>query len=188
MSYNKNVNRIKEVKIMYEEVKNAIYERIKDDLTNKPKTKEEINNPMKKDKKEELYNAIYCYDENDTLCGYNIQVRIAENDIYKYRFYIPIVDSAWKNVKKPEDLPDKKVKIGFDGEYVSQNELLKKNDLKLANAMYLNFNTNGVINLGEGFFGIVETDVLYLIVRGFKFYGYPVNLATKELNSKKLFV
>ena len=173
---------------MYEEVKNAIYERIKDDLTQKPKTKEEINNPMKKDKKEELYNAIYCYDENGSLCGYNIQVRIEENDIYKHRFYIPIIDSSWKNAKKPEDLADKKIKIGFDGEFVSQNELLKKNDLELAKAMFLNLNSRGVVHLGEGFVGIVESDVLYSIVRGFKYYGYPVNQATKELNSKKLFV
>ncbi len=48
---------------MYEVIEKAIYERIKDDLTQKPKTKEEINNPMQKVKKEELYNAIYCYDE-----------------------------------------------------------------------------------------------------------------------------
>ena len=173
---------------MYEEVKNAIYERIKDDLTQKPKTKEEINNPMKKDKKEELYNAIYCYDENDSLCGYNIQIRIAENDIYKHRFYIPIVDSSWQKARKPEDLADKKIKIGFDGEFVSQNELLSKNDLELAKAMFLNLNSRGVVYLGKGFIGIVEPDVLYSIVRGFKYYGYPVNQATKELNSKKLYV
>ena len=173
---------------MYEIIEKAIYERIKDELSQKPKTKEEINNPMKKDKKEELYNAIYCYDENNNVCGYNIQVRIAENDIYKHRFYIPIIDSSWRGAKKPEDLPDKKIKIGFDGEFISQNELLKKNDMELAKAMYLHFNSNSVGYLGDGFVGIADSDTLYFVVRGFKYYGYPVNEATKELNGKKLFV
>lgn len=173
---------------MYEVIEKAIYERIKDDLTQKPKTKEEINNPMQKDKKEELYNAIYCYDEQNNICGYNIQVRIAENDIYKYRFYIPIIDSNWRGIKKASDLPDKKIKIGFDGEFISQNELLKKNDMKLAKAMYMHFNCGGMCYLGDGFVGITEPDALYLVVRGFKYYGYPINEATKELNSKKLFV
>lgn len=78
--------------ISNEEIKKIIYEQIKDELEQKPLTKEEIHNPMKKEKKGALYNAFFCYDERDNICGYNIQVRIIEKDIYKWRFYLPIID------------------------------------------------------------------------------------------------
>ncbi len=173
---------------MFESVKKAVYERIKDDLNTKPKTKEEVNNPMKKSKKEELYNAIYCYDENNNICGYNIQLRIEQDDIYKYRFYLPIADLNWNGIKTSKELKDKKIKITFEGEYISQNELLEKNDIELAEAMYLNLNVIGVKHLDKGFYAISDSEILYLILRGFKYYGYPINEATKKENEKKKFV
>ena len=172
----------------YEKIAKIFYEELKDELERKPKTAAELNNPMNHDKKEALYNAIFCYDENEELCGYNIQPRIEEDEIYKLRFYIPLIDTSWAGVKKPEMLPDKKVKVGFDGEYVSQNELLKKNDLLLAKAMYFNFNVYGVLNLGNGFVGMVSPDILYLVLRRFKNAGYPINDATRKMNETKLFV
>lgn len=72
---------------------------------------------MRKKKNDELYNAIFCYDEQGNICGYNIQARLKEKEIYKLRFYIPVIDKSRNGVKKPENLPDKKVKIGFDGVY-----------------------------------------------------------------------
>ena len=59
--------------ITNEEVSKIIYEEIKDELERKPLTKEEINNPLNKERKEALYNAIFCYDEQGNICGYNIQ-------------------------------------------------------------------------------------------------------------------
>lgn len=174
--------------ITNEEVSKIIYEHIKDELERKPLTKEEINNPMKKENKEALYNAIFCYDEQDNICGYNIQVRLAEKDVYKLRFYLPVADSNWKGIRKIQDLPDKKIKIGFDGEYISQNELLKKNDIGLAIAMFLNIKASGTVYLGEGVLGLMNTDVLYSVVRCFKYDGYPINDATKKMNETKLFV
>ncbi len=174
--------------ISNEEIQKTIYEQIKDVLEQKPLTKDEIHNPMKKDNKEALYNAFFCYDEQDNICGYNIQVRIKENEIYKLRFYLPVIDDSWKGVKRPQDLPDKKVKVGFDGEFVSQNELLKQNNLEQGLAMYLNLNSRGLVYLGEGFVGLVDEDSLYLVVRGFKYAGYPINEATKKMNEQKLFV
>lgn len=173
--------------ISNEEITKTIYGQIKDELEQKPLTKEEIHNPMKKDK-EPLYNAMFCYDEQDNICGYNIQVRLAEKEIYKLRFYLPIVDNSWKGIKQPHDLPDKKVKIGFDGEFVSQNELLKKNDIDQGFAMFLNLSSKVLVYLGEGFIGLPEADVLYHVVRGFKYAGYPTNEATKKMNKTKLFV
>lgn len=177
----------------YELVFKTISEEIKKyEVKQKPMTAEEIraeqNNPMKKDKREELYNAFFCYDENENICGYNIQVRLEENEIYKLRFYIPLIDETWKGVKKPEDLPDKKVKIGYDGEFESQNEILKRNDIKMGQAMFLDFKAYGVTYLGEGVVGINSPDTLYAVVRGLKFAGYPVNDATKKMNETKLFV
>ena len=177
----------------YDEIfKTVLEETKKYEEKQKPMTAEEIramfNNPMQRDKREELYNAFLCYDEEGNVCGYNIQVRLAEGEIYKYRFYIPVVDDLWKGVKKPEDLPDKKIRIGFDGELESQNEILKRNDIKLAQAMLLNFKTSGVTYLGEGFVGISNLDVLYYVARGFKFAGYPINEATKKMNEQKLYV
>lgn len=110
----------------YEEISKIFYAALKDELERKPKTAAEINNPMNHDKKEALFNAIFCYDEKDQLCGFNIQPRIEENEIYKLRFYLPLIDTNWAGVKTLDKLPDKKIKVGFDGEYVSQNELLKK--------------------------------------------------------------
>ncbi len=162
------------------------------EVKQKPMTAEEIksmfNNPMQRDKREELYNAFFCYDEQENICGYNIQVRLKEGDVYKLRFYLPLVDESWKGVKKPEDLPDKKVKVGFDGEFQSQNELLKKNDIKMGQAMFLNFKGQGVIYLGEGFVGISTPDTLYYVACGFKYAGYPINEATRKMNEQKLFV
>ena len=109
----------------YEEVSKIFYKQLKDELERKPMTATELNNPMSHDKKEALYNAIFCYDEKDQLCGFNIQPRIKENEIYKLRFYLPLIDTSWSGVKTFEKLPDKKIKVVFDGEYVSQNELLK---------------------------------------------------------------
>ena len=172
----------------YEEISKIFYELLKDELQRKPMTAAEINNPMEHDKKEALYNAIYCYDEQNKLCGFNIQPRIEEKEIYKLRYYIPLIDNSWTGIKKAENLPDKKIKIGFDGEYISQNELLKKNDLMLANAMLFNFNVYGVLNLGNGVAGILSPDILYLVLRRFKNAGYPVNEATKKMNEGKLFV
>lgn len=177
----------------YELVFKTIFEEIKKwEVKQKPMTADEIraeqNNPMKKDKREELYNAFFCYDEQENICGYNIQVRLAENEVYKLRFYIPLVDETWKGVKTPEDLPDKKVKIGYDGEFESQNEILKRNDIKMGQAMFLDFNVNGVTRLGGGVVGINSPDTLYLVVRGLKFAGYPVNESTKKMNETKLFV
>ena len=83
---------------------------------------------------------------------------------------------------------EKKVKIGFDGEFQSQNEILKRNDIKLGQAMFLDFKVQGVTYLGEGFIGINNTETLYSVVRGLKFAGYPINEATKKMNEEKLFV
>lgn len=167
---------------------NEISQTILDKLENAPKTATEANNPMNKEKHEELYNVFLCYDDSGNVCGYNIQVRIEENDIYKLRFYLPIVDSFWASVKRPQDLPDKKVRVGFDGEYQSQNELLRNNDIKLGQAMFLNFNVYGITYLGGGFIGIADYDTLYRVVRGFKFVGYPTNNATQQSNIEKKFV
>ena len=177
----------------YDEIFKTVENEIKKyEVKQKPLTVEEIremqNNPMQRDKREELYNAFFCYDENENIIGYNIQLRLKENDVYKYRFYLPIIDETWKGVKKPEDLPDKKVKIGFDGEFQSQNEILKRNDIKLGQAMFLDFKVQGVTYLGEGFIGINNTETLYSVVRGLKFAGYPINDATKKMNEEKLFV
>lgn len=172
----------------YEEISKIFYEILKDDLQRKPKTAAELNNPMEHDKKEALFNAIFCYDEQNKLCGFNIQPRIEEKEIYKLRFYLPIIDASWGGVKKPENLSDKKIKVGFDGEYISQNELLKTNDILLAKAMFLNLNVYGVLNLGRGFVGIISPDILYATLRRFKNAGYPVNDATKKMNETKLFV
>lgn len=159
----------------------------------KPMTKEEINemfnNPMKREKREELYNAIFCYDENNKICGYSIQVRIEENDVYKLRFYLAIIDDSWKGIRKAEDLPDKKVKIGYFGEYESQKEIFKRNDVKLAAAMYLQLaNTSGVIYLGDGCVGIDGLGTLHNVAPGLKFAGYNTNEATIEINKDKLFI
>ena len=54
--------------------------------------------------------------------------------------------------------------------------------------MYLDLNSRGVVYLGEGFAGLVDSDSLYLVVRGFKYAGYPINNATKKMNEQKLFV
>lgn len=172
----------------YEEIKKLVYERIKDVLEQKPLSAEEIHNPMKQIKKEELYNAIFCYDTQKNICGFNIQLRIEEQEAYKYRFYLPLVDSTWNGVKNPKNLPDKKIKVGFDGEYISQNELLNKNDLELADAMYLNLKIKGVVWIGGGYVGILYPDLLYPIARGFKYAGYPINDATKKMNDTRLFV
>lgn len=172
----------------YEEISKIFYEQLKDELQRKPMTAAELNNPMNHDKKEALFNAIFCYDENDNLCGFNIQPRIEENEIYKLRYYLPLIDSSWSGVKKAENLQDKNIKIGFDGEYISQNELLKKNDPMLAKAMLFNFNVYGVLNLGNGVVGILSPDILYLVLRRFKNAGYPINDATRKINESKLFV
>lgn len=71
----------------YEEISKFFYEQLKDQLERKPMTATELNNPMSHDKKDALYNAIFCYDEKEQLCGFNIQPRIKENEIYKLRFY-----------------------------------------------------------------------------------------------------
>ena len=167
---------------------NKISQTILNKLENAPKTASEANNPMKQEKSEELYNVYLCYDEYGNVCGYNIQVRIQENDIYKLRFYLPLVDSSWAKVKHPKDLPDKMVKIGYDGEYQSQNELLKKNDINIGQSMFLNFNVMGRTYLGEGFIGIADFDTLYRVVRGFKFVGYPINDSTDKINKDKKFL
>ena len=172
----------------YEEISKIFYEQLKDELERKPMTAAELNNPMNQDKKEALFNAIFCYDEKNELCGFNIQPRIEENELYKYRFYLPLIDSSWTGVKTADKLPDKKIKVGFDGEYVSQNELLKQNDVKLAKAMYFNFKVYGTLKLSENVIGILSPDILYLIIRRFKNAGYPVNEATKKMNENKLFV
>lgn len=174
--------------ITNEEIQKTIYEQIKDVLEQKPLTKEEIHNPMKKENKEALYNAIFCYDEQDNICGYNIQVRIAKKEIYKLRFYLPVIDEGWKGVKRAQDLPDKKVKVGFDGEFVSQNELLKNNDIEQGLAMYLNLHSRATVYLGGGFVGLIDADSLYYVVRGVKYAGYPINKVTKKMNEAKLFV
>ena len=172
----------------YEEVSKIFYEQLKDELKGRPMTVAELNNPMNHDKKEALFNAIFCYDEKDQLCGSTIQRRIKENEIYKLRFYLPLIDTNWAGVKTLDKLPDKKIKVGFDGEYVSQNELLKQNDAMLAKAMYFNFNVYGVLNLGNGAVGILSPDILYLVLRRFKNAGYPVNDATRKMNECNLFV
>ena len=178
--------------MIYEEISKIIFSKVKVEEKQKPKTAEEIraeqNNPMNRERVEELYNAILCYDESGNVCGYYIQPRVEENDIYKLRFYLPIVDSLWKGVRKPEDLPDKQIKLGYDSEFVSQNEVLKINDIKLGQAMFLNFKARGITYLGEGFVGISSLDTLYEVVMNFKFTGYPTNEATKEMNKGKLFV
>lgn len=172
----------------YEKISKIFYEKLKDELERKPKTVAELNNPMNQDKKEALFNAIFCYDEQGKLCGFNIQPRIAEDEIYKLRFYLPLIDISWSGVKTLEKLPDKKIKVGFDGEYISQNELLKKNDPMLAKSMFFNFNVYGVLKLQEGVVGMISPDILYLILRRFKNAGYPINEATKKMNKAKLFV
>ena len=177
----------------YEEIRKIVKKQFEEDFQKqKPKTaaeiKEESLNPMKKDRKPDVYNAFYCYDENNNICGYNIQLRIEENEVYKYRFYIPIVDDSWKGVRKSENLPDKMVKIGYDGEFQPQNELLKQNDIELAAAMMINFSLRHFVYLGGGFAGITEPDVLYYLLCRFKYTGYPVNDATKKMNESKLFV
>ena len=177
----------------YELIFKTVEDEIKKyEVKQKPMSAEEIrdmfNNPMKRSDREELYNAFFCYDEQNNICGYNIQVRLKENDVYKLRFYLPVADETWKGVKTPDELPDKKVKIGYDGEFESQNEILKRNDLKAGLAMHLYLNTYGVVSLGGGFVGITGPDVLYSVVRGLKYAGYPVNDATKKMNETKLFV
>ena len=174
--------------ITNEEITKIIYEQIKDELEQKPLTKEEIHNPMKKEQKEILYNAIFCYDEQGNICGYNIQVRLVEKEIYKLRFYLPIIDSNWRGVKRPQDLPDKMIKVGFDGEFVSQNGLLKNNDFAQGLAMYMNLHSPSVIHLGKGFVGLMNSDALYNVVAGFKYAGYPINEVTKKMNKEKTFV
>jgi hypothetical protein len=174
--------------INYEEVSKIFYEQLKDELERKPMSATELNNPMDNDKKGALFNAIFCYNKQNQLCGFNIQPRIEQNEIYKLRYYIPLVDNSWIGVKTIEDLPDKEIKIGFEGEYLSQNELLKKNDNELAKAMYLNFKVYGVVKLSENIFGINSPNVLYLILKRFKNAGYPINEATKIMNENKLFV
>jgi hypothetical protein len=174
--------------VNYEEVSKIFYEQLKDELERKPLTAAELNNPMDNDKKEALFNAIFCYDKQNKLCGFNIQPRIEQNEIYKLRYYIPLVDNSWVGVKTVDELPDKEVKVGFEGEYLSQNELLKNNDNELAKAMYFNFDVFGVVKLAEGLVGIDSSNVLYLILKRFKNAGYPINEATKQLNESKLFV
>ena len=176
----------------YEEISKIFYAELKDELERKPKTAAEINNPMDNDKKEALFNAIFCYDEKEQLCGFDIQPRIEQNEIYKLRFYLPLIDTSWTGVKPGanilDKLPDKRIKIGFDGEYVSQNELLKQNDAMLAKAMYFNFNVYGALDLGNNVVGILSPDILYLVLRKFKNAGYPINDATRKMNESKLFV
>ena len=167
-----------------EEITKTILEK----LDSAPKTATEANDPMNNEKQEALYNAFLCYDLEGNVCGYNIQVRIEENEIYKHRFYLPITDTSWQRTKRTQDLPDKMIKIGYDGQYQSQNELLQKNDIKTGQAMFLNFNVVGLTYLGQGFVGIADSDTLYRVVRGFQFVGYPVNNATKNLNNGKVFV
>ena len=147
-----------------------------------------LNKTITREKVEELYNAILCYDEDENVCGYNIQARVEEQEIYKLRFYLPVIDNLWQGVRKAEDLPDKKIKLGYDSEFVSQNEVLKTNDIKLGQAMLLNFKSRGITYLGDGFVGISSLDTLYEVVMNFKFAGYPTNEATKEMNKGKLFV
>ena len=172
----------------YEEISKIFYDELKDELERKPMTAAELNNPMSHDNQEPLFNAIFCYDEQNNLCGYNIQPRIAENEIYKLRYYLPLIDTSWSGVKSLDKLPDKKIKVGYDGEYVSQNELLKKNDPELAKAMFFNFKVYGVLKLQEGVVGMLSPDILYLIIRRFKNAGYPINDATRKMNETKLFV
>lgn len=85
-------------------------------------------------------------------------------------------------------MPDKKIKLEYDREFVSQNEVLKTNDIKLGQAMLLNCKARGVTYLGDGFIGISSLDTLYEVVMNFKFAGYPTNEATKKMNEEKLFV
>lgn len=172
----------------YQEISKIFYGQLKDELERKPMSAAELNNPMEQDKKEALFNAIFCYDEKNELCGFNIQARIEEYELYRYRFYLPLIDTSWTGVKTADKLPDKMIKIGFDGEFISQNELLKQNDAELAKAMYFNFKVYGTLNLGNGVVGILSPDILYLILRRFKNAGYPVNDATKKMNENKLFV
>jgi len=177
----------------YEEIKKIVKKQFEEDFQKqKPKTAAEIKaeslNPMKRDRKPDVYNAIYCYDENNKICGYNIQIRLEEGEVYKYRFYLPIVDASWRGVKTAEKLPDKMVKIAYDGDFQSQNELLKQNDIELAKAMMINFNLRFFVYLGGGFAGITEPDMLYTLLCRFKYTGYPVNDATRKMNENKLFV
>ncbi len=170
-----------------DEISKIIYAHIKDELERKPLTREEIHNPMRNERKEALYNAILCYDETGNVCGYNIQVRLAEKEVYKQSFYLPIIDASWNGVKSSNNLPDKKVKIGYDGKYQSQNELLNKNNIEQGLAMFLNLKSFGLVYLGEGFIGLTCSDVLYNIARNFKFAGYPINEVTKKMNESKSF-
>lgn len=177
----------------YEKIRKIVEKQFEDDFKKqKPKTAADIKNdqlnPMKRDKKPEVYNAFFCYDEENNICGYNIQLRIEEDEVYKYRIYLPLIDDSWKNVKKKEDLPDKMVKIGYDGEFQSQNELLGRNDTELAKAMIINFSVRNFVNLGGGYLGLFDPDDLYVQLCRFKYAGYPVNDATKKMNETKLFV
>ena len=54
--------------------------------------------------------------------------------------------------------------------------------------MIINFSLREFVYLGEGFIGITEPDILYYLLCRFKYAGYPINDATKRLNSSKLFV
>ncbi|MCR5260368.1 MAG: hypothetical protein K6C94_00850 [Candidatus Gastranaerophilales bacterium] len=177
----------------YDKIREIVRKQFSDDFEKqKPKTaadlKNEQLNPMKRDKKPDVYNAFYCYDENNKICGYNLQLRIEEDEVYKHRIYLPLVDDLWRGVKKREDLPDKKVKIGYDGEYQSQNALLEQNDIQLATAMIINFNIRWFVYLGNGYLGLREPDDLYMLLCRFKYTGYPINDATKKMNETKIFV
>lgn len=177
----------------YQKIREIVEKQFEEDFKKqKPKTADDIKaealNPMKNNKKPEVYNAIFCYDEQNNICGYNIQLRIDEDEVYKYRFYLPLVDSSWKGIRKPEYLPDKKVKIGYDGEYQSQNDLLNKNDIQLAMAMIINFNIKNFVYLGGGYAAIYQPDDLYIHLLRFKYAGYPINDATRKMNESKLFV
>ena len=169
-------------------INKEISQKILEKLDSAPKTASETNDPMKQEKQEALYNAFMCYDEEGNVCGYNIQVRVEEMDIYKLRFYLPLVDSSWERVKRAQDLPDKMVKVGYDGEFQSQNELLRKNDIEIGKSMFLNFNVYGITYLGAGFVGIADFETLYRVVRGLQLVGYPVNDETKKMYEEKKFI
>ena len=177
----------------YEKIRKIVEKQFEDDFKKqKPKTAAEIKNdqlnPMKRDKRPEVYNAFFCYDEQNNICGFNIQLRIEEDEVYKHSFYLPLVGNSWRNIKKREDLPDKMVKIGYDGEFQSQNGLLEQNDIELAKAMIINFSMRYFASLGKGYLGLYEQDDLYSLLCRFKYAGYPVNDATRKLHKSKLFV